>query len=62
MMINKSWGAKLLSDLVIFSVCSSCIRFPQLNPSSATKLFSVFIAGIITKKNWNISVEKFLLH
>ena len=60
MMINKSCYKIVDWFSYIFNTFFwNSIKFPRLNPSSATKIFNVFLAGINTKSVWNIPKEKY---
>ena len=68
-MTSNTWrltkaAAKLLSDLVIFSVFLSVIRldFPKLIWVVPLKYLMLFLAGTSTKQFWNICEENFLHH
>ena len=64
---NKWWlkevGAKLLSDLVIFSTLSSdnALDFQKLVRVALRKYLMYFLVGINTKELWDIPEEKYFV-
>ena len=61
MIINKNWCKIAVWFSYIFNIFFwHSIRFPLINPNSATKIFNAFLAGINTKWFWNISEEKYI--
>ena len=62
---NKLWSTKVCKIAVWFCYIFSIffwhtIRFPRFNPSSASKIFNVFLAIINTKYFSNIPEEKYV--